>query len=203
MFIIKFISCNIHPIWAYDYIPSKPISVHSFLPLSISKFKQATICGLWVWKSSLCLSVVKEGNLITAPWRSLSALNFLGNIFTPCMARLQVLNLFWRRVGTRYFSKWVLQNNLPRNLSSFFPPLCMFGCEFLYLLPSAARWNLSDDDWTRYQSVTIAEYHFIDYFSLFVNGVWFCPRSRSHPVSGSWTSRHCRAQAPSCGMALN
>jgi hypothetical protein len=35
----------------------------------------------------------------------------------------------------------------------------MFGCGSLYLLPSVAGWSFSDENWARYQSISIAEYH--------------------------------------------
>jgi hypothetical protein len=35
----------------------------------------------------------------------------------------------------------------------------MFGCGSLHLFPSVAGWSLSDDNWARHQSMSIAEYH--------------------------------------------
>lgn len=56
------------------------------------------------------------------------------------------------------------------------------GCGSLYLLPSAAGWGLSGDDWTRYQFISIAEYH---YESSLISLLY--PRSLGYPVSSSWS----------------
>lgn len=71
----------------------------------------------------------------------------------------------------------------------------------LYLLLSAAEENPSEDNWTRHQSVSIAEYHsesfhhFIDFIYLLfcAHDVWFY--HRAYPVSSSWPSKQSQSLA--------
>ena len=80
----------------------------------------------------------------------------------------------------------------------------MCGCGSLHLLPSAAEGWLSDDSWTRHQSMSIQNIirnHCIDFFFL-TSHILFYPRSLVYPVSGSWLFNQCQARAPSLGMNL-
>lgn len=100
--------------------------------------------------------------------------------------------------------------------------LCtMCGCGSLFNFASAVRGNLSDNGWTRHQSMSIEEYQFRNHFIelpsfllcffqsflpfLFACCIWFYPRSLGYPFSSSWRSRQCRAwtSSGSMGFKLN
>ena len=72
----------------------------------------------------------------------------------------------------------------------------MYECGSQHLLPSSAGGSLSDDDWTRHQSMKIAEFHWESFHCCFSNCVWPYSRSLNDPVFGSWLWRQCRAWAP-------
>jgi hypothetical protein len=45
------------------------------------------------------------------------------------------------------------------SFSGFLELYLMFDCGSLHLLPLVAEWSLSDDDYVRVQSTSIAKYH--------------------------------------------
>jgi hypothetical protein len=50
-------------------------------------------------------------------------------------------------------------NPSPLSSKGFIILHIMFGWETLHLFPSVAGWSLSDDDYIRFLSMSIAEYH--------------------------------------------
>lgn len=68
----------------------------------------------------------------------------------------------------------------------------------LYLFPSSAGRNFSDNDWTRHWAVSIAGYHCESYccYVLFRTSVWFCHWMLDYLVSDSWPPKQCWVLTP-------
>jgi hypothetical protein len=89
---------------------------------------------------------------------------------------------------------------------------CMHSIKlWVYVPPAPFSYQriLTAENWTRYLTSIITEYHSMSinwfFFFLFASYVLFYPRSLGYPVSGSWPTRHHRTGAFShiMGLKLN
>lgn len=66
-------------------------------------------------------------------------------------------------------------HNPPSFYSTGFPHLCLtFSCGSLHQFPSVVGWSLSNENWTREQSTSAADYNYKSFHSFYVFGSILC-----------------------------